>query len=220
MSRAIKVIIADDHPIFRHGLQHLIGQDHDIQIISDAADGKTALNRIRELKPAIAVLDVDMPQMDGLEVTRQLKKENLDTKVIVLTGYKDQEVFNTAMDAGVFGYVLKESAVEDIVEAVQAVASGNYFISPAISAFLVNRRNTIDKFRKENPALDYLTKSEIRILRLIADNKTSKEIASDLGISPRTVENHRANICNKLNLHGIHSLVKFAFDNKAKLGSN
>jgi DNA-binding NarL/FixJ family response regulator len=131
--------------------------------------------------------------------------------------YKEEDLFNAAMDLGVKGYVLKESAVSDILDAIRAIMAGQHYISPGLSEFLFGRRAGAESLRQRRPGLDRLTPAEHHILQLIARDRTSKEIADELGLSPRTVENHRTNICAKLDVHGIHSLVKFAYENKARL---
>jgi len=211
----IRIIIADDHPIFRGGLRQIISADESIEIIGEAENGEKALEIIQELKPDIAVLDIDMPKKTGLDVIRELKDSN--TKIIFLTMYAEEDIFDEAMDFGIKGYVLKDSAVNDIIECILSVNEDNYYISPNVSNLLVNRRNKSKNLIKKNPELGNLTKTERNILRFISENKTSKEIAEVLFLSHRTVENHRTNISNKLNLKGSHSLLKFAIENKSYL---
>jgi DNA-binding NarL/FixJ family response regulator len=215
--KKISLLIADDHPVFRQGLRNIIESDPGFQVLREAADGAEALRLIRELKPDVAILDLDMPQMTGIEVVRALRSGDNRTEVVVLTMHKEEDVFNEAIDAGAKGYVLKESAVPDILNSIRAAAEGRHYISPDISDFLMRRRNAVDAFAARTPGLSLLTLSERRILRLVAASKTSKEIADELGVSARTVENHRANIGAKLNLRGIHSLVKFAFEHRGVL---
>jgi len=211
----IRIIIADDHPIFRGGLRQIISADESIEIIGEADNGEKALEIIQELKPDIAVLDIDMPKKTGLDVLRELKDSS--TKIIFLTMYAEEDIFDEAMDFGIKGYVLKDSAVNDIIECILSVNEDNYYISPNVSNLLVNRRNKSKNLIKKNPELGNLTKTERNILRFISENKTSKEIAEVLFLSQRTVENHRTNISNKLNLKGSHSLLKFAIENKSYL---
>ncbi|MBK6539120.1 MAG: response regulator transcription factor [Ignavibacteria bacterium] len=215
MPGKIRIIIADDHPIFRGGLRQIISADESIEIIGEADNGEKALEIIHELKPDIAVLDIDMPKKTGLDVIRELKDSN--TKIIFLTMYAEEDIFDEAMDFGIKGYVLKDSAVNDIIECILSVNEDNYYISPNVSNLLVNRRNKSKNLIKKNPELGNLTKTERNILRFISENKTSKEIAEVLFLSHRTVENHRTNISNKLNLKGSHSLLKFAIENKSYL---
>lgn len=215
MPGKIRIIIADDHPIFRGGLRQIISADESIEIIGEADNGEKALEIIHELKPDIAVLDIDMPKKTGLDVIRELNDSN--TKIIFLTMYAEEDIFDEAMDFGIKGYVLKDSAVNDIIECILSVNEDNYYISPNVSNLLVNRRNKSKNLIKKNPELGNLTKTERNILRFISENKTSKEIAEVLFLSHRTVENHRTNISNKLNLKGSHSLLKFAIENKSYL---
>ena len=217
MRAPIKILVADDHPLFRQGLRQTIEAERDLQLLCEVGDGRAALASIRELRPDLCILDVNMPVMDGLTVVRQMRAQRLSTEVIILTMYKEEDLFNAAMDLEIKGYVLKESAVTDIVDAVRQVAAGRHYISPALAELLLTRHDRTRALRAEKPGLDRLTPAERRILKLIAEDRTSKEIAEQLGVSPRTVENHRTNICAKLDVHGIHSLVKFAYDNKSRL---
>jgi DNA-binding NarL/FixJ family response regulator len=213
----LRVLIADDHPIFRKGLLLAIGAERDIEIIGEAGDGQQALHLTEKLKPDVIVLDIEMPGLNGLQVAEEIIRRHLSIQVTFLTMYKEEDMFNAAMDIGVKGYVLKESAVSDIVEAIKTVASGRYYISPSISEYLINRSHHSRSLLKKKPQLEYLTATERKVLRLVSENKTSKEIGENLNISYRTVENHRTNICNKLEIHGSHSLLKFAIEYKMVL---
>ncbi|MBX7043347.1 MAG: response regulator transcription factor [Ignavibacteria bacterium] len=215
MPEEIKLIIADDHPIFREGLRQIIEKDQNIRIIGEADNGAKALELITEKKPDIALLDIDMPKMTGLEVLKQVA--DMPVKVVFLTMYSEEDIFDEAMGLGIKGYVLKDSAVNDILECISSVSEGNYFISPSMSNLLLKRRQKLAELRKTTPMLDNLTPTERKVLRYISQNKTSKEIADILFLSHRTIENHRTNISNKLNLRGSHSLIKFAIENKSLL---
>ena len=212
-----KVLIVDDHPLFRSGLRQMIVSDARFELAGEAADGESALKFILEKKPDVAVLDVNLPKLSGLEVARTLRAKKNPTRLIILTMHKEEEMFNRAIDLGVQGFMLKENAVEDIVEAIQTVASGGHYLSPTVSAFLVNRRGRAEQLAAQKPGLDDLTKAERRILKLIAEKKTSRQIGAELFISPRTVEAHRANICTKLDLRGSHSLLQFALENRSAI---
>jgi len=216
-SQNIRIIIADDHPVFRSGLITIISNERDIEIIGEADNGEKAYEMIMELKPDIALLDIHMPKMTGLQILKEIKKNKINVKTIFLTVYNDEDTFDEAMDNGVSGYVLKDSAISDISECIRKVASGNYYISPSVSNFLVNRRDKMKKLESNNPTINELSKTELTVLKLIAEGKTSTQIAEELFISPKTVENHRTNINNKLNLKGTHSLIKFAIENKSLL---
>jgi DNA-binding NarL/FixJ family response regulator len=217
MTTELRILIADDHPVFRRGLRMIIEADASLKVVAEAEDGITALARIKEEEPDVAVLDVDMPQGGGFEVVRDLQKLNLHTEVIFLTMYKDEGLFNRAMDIGVKGYVLKDSAIGDIVASLKAVAAGQNYISQPLATFLVNRSRRLATFVQQTPSINDLTPTERRILRFIAAHKTSREIAAELFISVRTVEHHRANICVKLDLHGSNALIKFAVAHKSEL---
>jgi DNA-binding NarL/FixJ family response regulator len=217
MTSTLDLLLADDHPVFRKGLRDIITGTGTYRVVAEAADGEAALASLQELRPPIAILDLDMPKRSGLEVARSVRELDLPTNIIILTLHKDEFFFNEAMDAGVLGYVLKDSAINDILESIQAVAAGKYYISPLISGFLVTRASRQAELRATTPSLERLTPAERNILRLIALGKTTTEIAALLFISAKTVENHRTNISQKLGLHGTHSLVKFALASKSFL---
>jgi DNA-binding NarL/FixJ family response regulator len=217
MSAKIKVLIVDDHPLFRSGLRQAVESDTRFQLIGETGDGEAALRLIQERKPDVAVLDVNLPGLSGLEIARRLQGKRAATRLVMLTMHKEEEIFNRALDFGVHGFVLKENAVEEIVKAIDAVAGGEHYLSPSISGYLVRRRSRAEALATQKPGLDDLTKAERRILKLIAEKKTSRQIGSELFISPRTVEAHRANICAKLELRGSHSLLQFALENRSSL---
>jgi len=215
MAREVRILIADDHPLLRQGLRQAIEADTRFGVIAEASNGRAALDQIQRLKPQIAVLDIDMPEMDGFAVVRELRARQLTVDVIFLTVHRDERFFTEALQLGTKGYVLKDSAVTDIVSSIGAVAAGEHFTSPALTSFLVKQR----RGATTTPAagLQDLTSTERRVLALIADYKTSREIGDLLHISHRTVQTHRANICIKLDLHGSHALMKFALDHRGEL---
>lgn len=217
MEGRTKVLIVDDHPLFRSGLRQVIQNDARFELVGEAADGAAAWQSIQEQRPDVAVLDINLPGLTGLEVARKVYEKQLSTRVIILTMFKEEDLINRALDCGVNGFVLKENAVEDIVNAIVAAAKGGHYLSPAVSGCLVRRRHRAASLAVEKPGLDDLTKAERRILKLVAEKKTSREIATELFISPRTVEAHRANISDKLNLRGSHSLLHFALENRSTL---
>jgi DNA-binding NarL/FixJ family response regulator len=217
MKTEIKIVIADDHPIFRQGLRQIIELDPLLKISGEAGDGEAALEQIRSNKPQVAVLDVDMPQMDGFEVAQAVREERLLVEVIFLTMYKDERIFNRAMDLGVKGYILKDSAATEVVGGIKAIVAGQNYISPVLSTYLLNRSRRAAVLAEQKPELNKLTQTERRVLKLIAEYKTSKEIADELFVSIRTIDAHRANICQKLELHGSHALLKFALEHKSEL---
>ena len=217
MPHKIKVLVVDDHPLFRQGVRQVVERDPRFELFAEVGSGEAALKFIEEMKPDVAVLDVNLPGMSGLEVARELQRLRASTRVIILTMYKEEETFNRALDFGVLGFVLKENAVDDIRHALAAVASGDHYLSPSISGYLVRRRTRSQQLAAQKPGLHELTKAELRILKLISEKKTSRQIGLELFISPRTVEAHRSNICAKLQLCGSHSLLQFALENRSLL---
>ncbi len=215
--REVKLLIVDDHPVFRRGLRQVIEENPRFRVVGEASDGEAAMKMIADLKPNIAVVDIDMPRLSGLEMVRALQKIKSPVTTIFLTMYNEEDMFNAALDLGVRAYVVKDSAADDILAALEKVDQGETFISPAISEMGKRRSNRVQELLLSKPQIEDLTSAERRILKFIAEDRTSKEIADLLKISVKTVENHRLNICHKLNLHGSHSLLKFAFDLKAYL---
>jgi len=213
----IKVIIADDHPVMRSGVKSVLLKDPNIEILAEAKDGEEAYKLILKHQPDVALIDVEMPKMTGLEIVRRISTENIKTRFIFLTMYKDEDMFNEALDVGAFGYVLKENAAEDVLESIKIVAEGRHYISPMISGYLVTRLNKLNTLSQKSPSINDLTKTERIILKHISLEKTTQQIADELHISYKTVENHRNNISKKLNLSGSHSLVKFAIKNSSLL---
>jgi DNA-binding NarL/FixJ family response regulator len=217
MAEKIKVLVADDHPIFRSGLRMMIETAADVTLVGEAENGERALSVIRDQQPDIAVLDLDMPIKDGFEVALALREHKLSSKVIFLTAHKSESLFNKAFDSGAQGYVLKDSAITEILDSIRTVNAGQSYISPQLSTFLLNRRKRSDALVEEKPTLESLTPAERQVLRMVAHEKTSREIANELCISIRTVEHHRANICLKLGLRGSNTLIKFAVGNRSEL---
>lgn len=217
MAGPASVLIVDDHPLFRQGLRQLIQTDARFTLAGEAGDGAEALAFIERQKPALAVLDVNLPTLSGLEVARQAQAARLPTRLVVLTMFKEEETFNRALDLGVLGFVLKENAVQDILASLVAAARGEHYLSPTISSYLIRRRGRAEKLAETRPGLDQLTKAERRILKLVAGKKTSREIAAELFVSPRTIEAHRANISQKLGLRGSNSLLQFALEHRSSI---
>jgi DNA-binding NarL/FixJ family response regulator len=208
----IQILIADDHPLMRKGLRLSVEEDPGLKVVGEASDGEAALSLIKKLRPHVALLDIEMPKLDGLGVAREIVKTELKTEIIFLTLHSNQDLFRSAMDLGCKGYILKDSAVQEVVAGIHAVASGRPYISSAITADLLQSRN-----QPKAPALtSNLTPTELRIMGLIAQGKTSKEIGSELSIHYRTVENHRTSMCRKLELEGegANALLRFALQNK------
>ena len=216
-AKPIKVFVADDHPIVRQGIISLIEEDDSFLITGETGEGKKVLPLLEELHPDIVLLDISMPDMNGLEIIKAARKSKIGADFIILTMYKDEEYFDEAISQGVKGYVLKDNAVKDLLACLKAVSNGHHYISPDLSGFLLNRQDKIQSLKTKVPALENLTPGERKILKLIAENKTSKEIAETLFISIKTVQNHRQNISQKLGFRGHHRLLQFALENKSLL---
>jgi len=213
----IRIVIADDHPVVRRGLRQTIEADSRLKVVAEAADGEVALAQIQELRPAIAMLDLDMPKLDGLSVAREIRTKRLPVDVVFLTIHDDEDLLHAAMDLGARGYLLKDGALTEIVQALYAVSAGEDYVTPSLAAHLVRRCRRVEDFAKRQPGLDALTPTERRILGMVADGKSSKSIADELFIHYRTVENHRTNICQNLGLQGHNALFKFALQHKREL---
>lgn len=210
-------MIVDDHPLLRHGLRDVIEQDPRFRIVGEASDGEEALEKMADLRPGIVILDIDMSRLNGLETMRAMRDLPFEVQVIILTMYKEEDMFNAAMDLGARAYVLKENATVDVVAALEKVDGGETFVSTMLLEAGQRRADRVQQLLLSKPQIESLTPAERRILKLVGEDFTSKEIADRLNISVRTVDNHRQHICNKLKLHGTHSLLKFAFDNSAYL---
>ncbi len=217
----IKIFIADDHPIFRGGLRQLIETAPQMAIIGEAKDGGEAIERLLASPADVALLDIDMPKADGFQVLTALREKGINLQFVFLTMHKDEQFLNAALDLGVKGYLVKDSAAEEVIDCIQAVINGQEFISPQLTSLLLKRL----RHAQENPAqtslLDQLTLTERKVLKLIAQFKTNKEIAAELFMGVRTVEQHRLNISEKFNLKGRHALVDcwFPYNGHGLLGN-
>jgi DNA-binding NarL/FixJ family response regulator len=216
---AVRILIADDHPVYRKGLRAVLEGAPYFAGVTEAADGTAALAAIASDAPDIAILDLDMPGQDGLRVAVEVRDRQLRTKVVLLTGHNSETLVNNALDAGVLGYVLKEGALTEILECVRTVQDGRRYISPQLANVLLARRTRAEALVERTPSLDDLTLTERRVLALVGQGKTSKEIAAILFISSRTVEWHRAGVGVKLNLRGPNALIAFAIEHKSELAT-
>ncbi len=216
MSKIIEVLLADDHPVVRRGLKSTIEEDKSIRVIAEAADGNDALRQIMELRPSVTILDIDMPGMNGLSVARQLAAEGVETRIIFMTFHADEDLMRAAMDLGGKGYLLKGSETDEVVAAIHAVCAGRTYIGSTMAAVLLKQKTNADQ---KGQALDLsvLTPTERKVLRLIADGLSSKEIGDEISIHYRTVENHRTNMCRKLGIEGANALARFALQHRSTL---
>lgn len=211
------IIVADDHPMFRHGIVRQIEDDKSFTIVGEIGNGEEAMGLIEKLRPDMALLDISMPGLNGLEIVLKCKEGKLPTEFVLLTMYKEEQYFNRAMDIGVKGYLLKENTFEELLACLKSVAEGRHYISPLLSGYMVKRHARLESLRKKTPALTLLTGAEKQIMKLIAAYKTSKEIADELNVSHRTIEKHRNNICTKLDLKGANRLLQFAMEHEPLL---
>ena len=215
MQDEITLLIADDHPIFRQGLRQILDRTPGLRVVAEAADGEEALAHLHALRPQIAVLDVEMPHKDGFALAQEVRDAGLPIQIVFLTMYREERFFNAALDLGVKGYVLKDSAIAEIVACLRNVAAGKPFVSPQLTDYLVKR---IQGNSSDEPAeIQALTAAERRVLKLLAAGKTSKQIAEELGVSVRTIDHHRANAADKLDLKGGNALLQFAIQRQAVL---
>ncbi len=203
--RVIKILLADDHTIVRQGLKLILSAHADMQVVAEAANGREAVEAAAKLHPDIVLMDVAMPELNGIEATRQMVAANPRIRVLVLSMHKESMYVREILRAGARGYILKDAIDTELLTAIRSVAHGDGYISPAVSGALLNdfRGNTA------NP-IDLLSPREREVLQLIAEGKTNKEIATRLNLSVYTVDSHRGKIMEKLNLHSTGELVRFA----------
>jgi DNA-binding NarL/FixJ family response regulator len=217
LKKKIDVLIVDDHPIFRRGLRSILEHEDTINIVGDVSDGEMALEFLKHQAVDIALLDLDMPRMNGFEFAQAISRQNIQIELIILTMHKEEDIFTRAMDLGVRGFISKENAATEIAEGIRTVMKGKFYVCSMFSHFLVHRSGQQGINPKQSTGMDLLTPAEHRVLKLIAENKSSKQIGNELMISYKTVENHRTNICSKLNIHGSHALLRFLLENKSLL---
>jgi DNA-binding NarL/FixJ family response regulator len=212
--KKISVILCDDHTVFRDGLRALLGAADDIEVIGEAENGHEAVTRTRELLPDVVLMDLAMPLLNGLEATRQIRRENRATRVLMLSGYNDDHSLDLALQAGVAGYVMKETTEAALFEGIRQVHRGDAFFSAPISQRLLKHwENKFLNGRPRKVMINTLTSRQTETLQLVAEGYTTKEIAVLLSISVKTVEKHRQRIMNQLNIHEVASLTRYAISN-------
>ncbi len=204
---SIRIILADDHAIVRHGLSRSFQQEEDVEVIAQAKDGRSTVQLTRELSPTVVVMDIGMPDLNGIEATRQITRESPQVKVIALSMHSSRKYVTEMFKAGASGYLLKNCDFEELADAVRTVAGGKTYISPSISDVVIQH---VHGSAEEDSAFSVLTRREREVLQLLAEGKTTKQAALRLYISPKTVEAHRLNIMSKLDVDSIALLTKYA----------
>jgi DNA-binding NarL/FixJ family response regulator len=210
----VRIMVADDHDIVRHGLRTLLETRQGWEVIGEASDGRQAVDMAKRLKPDVVVLDISMPELNGLEAARQILHEVPRTEVLILTMHRSEQVVRELLQAGARGYLLKNDAARELVAAVEALSQHQPFFTSEVSEIVLQgfRRPAVVTDQSQTPSAR-LTARERQIVQLLAEGKSNKEVASALGISVKTAETHRTNIMNKLNLHSLSELVRYAVRN-------
>ncbi|GJQ20532.1 MAG: DNA-binding response regulator [Bacteroidia bacterium] len=209
----IRILLADDHELIRTGMRNLIGSNSDFQIVGEAADGEDTIAKVRQLRPDVAIVDISMPKLSGIEAAKRICKEFPSVRVLVLTMHENAEYVYQILKSGASGYLLKNAGKDEITQAIYAVMKGNKFFSPRISDLMISEYVKKAEKRDERSEEAILTRREEEVLRYIARGMNNQQIAEKLFISPRTVETHRTNIMQKLNIHDAPNLVRYALEN-------
>jgi DNA-binding NarL/FixJ family response regulator len=212
MGQKVRIVIAEDHTILREGLKSLLSSNPDFEIIGEAEDGREAIRCVEKFKPDLILMDLSMPRINGLDAIKEIKKRFSETKILVLTVHKTEEYILASLKSGADGYILKDSTHAELVLAVKNVLSGKHYISPGISEKVIEGYLEGKKTLKRKSSWETLTQREREILKLIAEGYKNKEIGDYLCISPKTVEKHRANLMEKLDLHNVQALTTFAIE--------
>ena len=206
----IQVLLVDDHMVVRQGLRALLEAEEDMTVVGEAETGRQAVQLTKKLLPAVVVMDIAMPMLNGLEATRQITRDVPTTKILVLSAYSDPEYVQQMTEAGAAGYILKQTAAVDLIKAVREIQKGNGFFSPSLSKQILEQSRKTFLAGAPPKRKDFLTTREAEVLQLIAEGAPNKQIAADLFISIKTVEKHRQQVMNKLNIHHIAGLTRYA----------
>jgi DNA-binding NarL/FixJ family response regulator len=209
--KSIKVLLADDHTVVRQGLRSLLAAEPAFEVVGEADNGRQAVQLTHKLQPDVVVMDIAMPQLNGLEATRQILKEVPTAKVLILSSYGDDEYVHQLTEAGAAGYLIKQTAAHDLIKAIHEAHAGNAFFSPSISKRLLDSyREAFIHGRPMKKRNSTLTSREQEVLQLVAEGRVNKQIAAELCISIKTVEKHRQQVMNKLNIHDVAGLTRYA----------
>ena len=209
--KKLRILIADDHGLVRHGARAVLDSQRGWRVVGEASNGTEAVQKAIALKPDVAVVDIGMPELDGIQVARQIRQALPDTQVLVLTMHESDQMVRRALDAGARGYLLKSDLTECLAKAVKAVSEGKRFFTPKVSDIVLEGfLKSKSPYQQEERAGARITPRELEIIRLLAEGKSNKEVGAKLGIAIRTVETHRANILLKLGLHSLADLIHYA----------
>ncbi len=222
MNKAIRIMLVDDHEVVRFGLKSFLDTQDGLDVVAEAANGKEAIERALEIQPDVILMDITMPEMDGLEATKELKTQCPNCLVLALTVHEDKEYFIQMLAAGASGYITKQAASDELVMAIKTVAKGHVYLQPALARWLLkdyqrlndqtpsSQKTSTSPTQSLSVGLDVLSQRELQVLELVADGHNNKYIGETLGLSPKTIARHRERIMNKLNMHSRTELVKFA----------
>ena len=209
--KRITILLADDHMAVREGFRMILEPDADLEIVGEAQTGRYAVALAKKLRPAVVLMDIAMPELNGLEATRQILTVLPNTRIIILTAHNDDAYFKNAMESGAVGFLLKQSSAHDLCRAIREVNKGHVFFGPFISKLhLEGERKSLDRAGRSKPRNSGLTSREIEVLQLIAEGKANKQTAAELGIGMKTVEKHRGHLMQKLGIHDTAGLTRYA----------
>jgi DNA-binding NarL/FixJ family response regulator len=209
--KRITVLIAEDHQIVREGLQSLLGHEADIEVVGEAENGREAVQLTRKLRPEVVVMDIAMPLLNGLEATRQIRKDSPQTRVLILSAHSDDAYVEQMIELGASGFLLKQSSASNLAMAIRAAQKGETFFSSAVTKRMNGRdQKSLDREGNVKHKSNRLSSREVEVLQLIAEGKPNKQVAAELGVSFKTVDKHRQHLMGKLNIHDIAGLTRYA----------
>jgi two-component system response regulator NreC len=212
MSQPVKILICDDHELFREGLKAILRDETGIEVVGEARDGREALEKAARLRPDLVLMDMEMPNLNGIEATRRIRQAHPNVKVLILTMYGEEELVARCLEAGASGYVLKDVPATQLLYAIRAVHRGGKYMSPEALKGIVERY--VDGSKPAGTSYDLLTGREREVLKLLAEGLSTKEVAARLGLSAKTIDVHKTNLMRKLDIHGRAELIRWAIQNK------
>jgi DNA-binding NarL/FixJ family response regulator len=209
--KRITVLLAEDHRFVREGVRKILGKEDDLEVVGEAENGRQAVALVKKLRPAVVLMDIAMPRLNGLEATRQILKALPRTRILILTAHNDDEYIKSATESGAVGFLLKQASAYDMCCAIREVNLGHVFFGPFMAKLLLEgERKSLDRVGRPKPRNSRLTSREMEVLQLIAEGNVNKQTAAELGVGMKTVERHREHLMQKLNIHGIAGLTRYA----------